>query len=133
MVDSRPEEASTFRVTDRRGWRPWRRRLDEVLGVPATQGTSNGVPIRGLRVLRTSEDRRPSTWRALIYLVLQLEPGHMDEWSVLSVHEGDVVARRRFANTREADAARLRFVESAERMSSSEYEHADWQALLDAS
>jgi hypothetical protein len=61
-------------------------------------------------------------------------PGDEDEWSVLSVHEGgDVVARRRFASRTEADAARLRFVESVERMSRSEYERADWQAVLDNS
>ena len=51
-----------------------------------------------------------------------------------SVHDrDDVVARRRFASGEEADAARLRFVESVERMSSSEYEQAHWQAVLDAS
>jgi hypothetical protein len=61
-------------------------------------------------------------------------PGHEDDWSVLSVHDGGtVVAQRRLASRREADAARLRFVESVERMSNSEYEQADWQAVLDSS
>jgi hypothetical protein len=134
LVDDSPgrEVASRSRVTGRSSWRDWRRHLDELLGAPSL--TPNGVPVRGLRVLRTSEYRRLSIWQNLISVALQMMPGHEDEWSVLSVHEGrDVVARRRLPSRREADAARLRFVESVERMGSSEYEQADWQAILDAS
>jgi hypothetical protein len=98
------------------------------------QATPNGVPVRGLRVLRTSEYRRLSIWRNLISVALQTMPGHEDRWSVLSVYkERAVVARRRFASLRDADRARVQFVQSVERMSSSEYEQADWQAVLDAS
>jgi hypothetical protein len=88
----------------------------------------------GLRVLRTTEYRRLSIWRNLISVALQMGPGEEDRWFVLSVHEGrDVVARRRFPRWRDADRARVQFVQSVERMSSSEYEQADWQAVLDAS
>jgi len=126
------EVASTPRATGRSSWRAWRQRLDELLGAPSA--TPNGIHVRGLRVLRTSEYRRLSIWANLISLALAMMPGHEDDWSVLSVHEGgDVVARRRLGSRKEADAARLRFVESVERMSTSEYEQADWQAVLDAS
>jgi hypothetical protein len=134
LVDDCPrrEVASKSRVTGRSGWRAWRRHLDELLlGVPATP---NGVPVRGLRVLRTSEYRRLSIWRNLISLALQMMPGHEDHWVVLSVHASrDVVARRRFAGWRGADQARVQFVQSVECMTSSEYEQADWQAVLDVS
>ena len=113
-------------------WRAWRRHLNELLGVNATP---NGVSVRGLRVLRTTEYRRLSIWRNLVSLALQMLPGQEDCWFVLSVHQGGrgVVARRRFPRWRDADRARVQFVESVERMSSSEYEQADWQAVLDAS
>jgi hypothetical protein len=91
----------------------------------------NGVEVRGLRVLRTYEERRVSWW---LYLLDALTTFGMDyHWSVLTVSNGqaEVVARRRFVRKREAEASRRRFVRLVEHMSEDDYVTADWQAVLD--
>jgi hypothetical protein len=91
----------------------------------------NGVEVRGLRVLRTHEDRDPSWLRTFVETLL-LAHGP-STWTLLTVSAdtGTVVARRRFTRDRDAEAARTRFVELVTEMSDDDYAAADWQSLLD--
>ena len=58
---------------------------------------NNGVVVRGLCVVRTSQYRRASPWRTVISLLLQDPSDEVDEWHHLTVTDasGTVVARRR--------------------------------------
>jgi hypothetical protein len=92
--------------------------------------------VRGLRVVRTSEYRRQPFWKSVLALGLSLLdiPAPDDHVrSVLSVRSGpDVLARRGCKNDTVADLVRNRFIARVTSMTSREFEHADWQAVLDA-
>lgn len=93
---------------------------------------NNGVEVRGLRVLRTTEHRGTAWGATLIGMVFgdQVEARH--EWHVLTVTDaaGEVVATRRFEQRRPAERARTRFVERVEAWPSVP-SGPDVQALLD--
>jgi hypothetical protein len=92
----------------------------------------NGVEVRGLRVLRTYEDRDPS-WPRTIVETLLTGSAPILTWTVLTVSagSGDVVARRRFRRHRDAEAARTRFTELVTAMTDDDYAAANWQSILD--
>lgn len=50
--------------------------------------TPNGVAVRGLRVMRSSEYRRVSIWATLLGAVLGEPTRYEENWSVLTVHDG---------------------------------------------
>jgi hypothetical protein len=94
--------------------------------------TPNGVAVRGLRVIYTTEYRRISIWKTVLFLK---EPTFCeDHWHVLTVNDGphNTVARRRFVRKKDAQQARELFVSAGADMSQDTYEHAGWQAVLDA-
>jgi hypothetical protein len=97
-------------------------------------GSPNGVSVRGLRVLYSTEYRRTSIWKTVLSFVFHDPVAWDDYWGVLTVRNGprNVVARRRFSREKDAKEARERFVEVIADMSQDAYEGADWQAVLDA-
>lgn len=97
------------------------------------RGNPNGVAVRGLRVLRTTE----GTGRAGCWSLSGLLFGELPEEQqrpFLTVYSGprQPVARREFSTLREADEARKRFVTVVEAMDGDAYTEADWQDVLDA-
>jgi hypothetical protein len=92
----------------------------------------NGIEVRGLRVLRTYEDRDPSWLRTIVETLLVGSPP-ISAWAVLTVlaGPGDAVATRRFSRDREAEAARTRFVELVTEMTDDDYATTNWQSMLD--
>lgn len=99
-----------------------------------TATPNNGIAVRGLRVLRSSEYRRVAWWSVLLGAVLGDGTVHEDDRTVLTVIDGHgtrTLARRRFDKVGLAEAARTSFVERVADMSQPEYEFADWQQVLD--
>lgn len=94
--------------------------------------TPNGVAVRGLRIFYTTEYRRISIWKTVLFF---REPAFCeDHWHVLTVNDGphNPVARRRFPRKTAALRARALFAEVVADMPQSTYESANWQSILDA-
>ncbi|MBA3302859.1 MAG: hypothetical protein M3R01_09485 [Actinomycetota bacterium] len=101
--------------------------------VDRTVGPNNGAAVRGLRLLRTTEYRRVAFWRTAVWALLGDPSGEEDSWHLLTVSDGPgrTVALRRFESLRDAEEARLRFVDLVANLSQQSYESADFQAVLD--
>ena len=87
--------------------------------------------MRGLRVIRSFEERRLRWWLKAID-GLDAFPGAY-RGSVLTVSNGrdEILARRPFKRNRDAEKARRRFVGLVAELSDDDYATADWQAVLD--
>jgi hypothetical protein len=96
---------------------------------------SDGVEVRGLLVNRASEFRRIPWSRDALDLLMGVDPDSLDDWTVVTVSAGTgrLVAHRRFENPDLAGRASMRFVRTVSGLTESEYQSADWQALLDRS
>ena len=95
---------------------------------------NNGVVVRGLRVLRTSQYRRANPWRTVVSLLLQAPSDEVDEWHHLTVTDaaGTVVAQRRFDRRKRAESARKGFVKRVEALDEADLCSTNWQALLNS-